>query len=297
MNRRSRRGGVPPLMIALLVLMAVLLIALIWVSVWSARRSEPSPGQPDGQQAQTQQTPETDAPGEQAQERADTPAAAAPTEPPAPTQSPAPSTLLAETPDAGQEYIDKIVFLGDSTTYGLRYYEVLPEYQVWTPASGTLALFNVPIETIEYFAPGTRENPENLSIADCAAKGKPEYLVITLGLNGIAFLDETSFKQYYRDMITSIQQASPDTKIILQSIYPVIDSMTTSDIKNDGINTANQWIYDLAEEMGLRYLNTHDALMDSTGNLIAAYNSGDGIHLMPDGLRAILQYVRTHAWQ
>ena len=292
MNRRSRRGGVPPLMIALLVLMIVLLIVLIYVSIWGGRRAGQTSGGETGEQPPVQ----TAEPSEPVS--GNIPAAAT-EEPatPAPTQTPAPATLLAETPDAGQEYIDKIVFLGDSTTYGMRYYEVRPEYQVWTPASGTLALFNVPIETIEYFAPGTRENPEILSIPDCAAKGKPEYLVITLGLNGIAFLDETGFKQYYRDMIVSIQEASPDTKIILQSIYPVIDSMTTSDIKNDGINTANQWIYDLAEEMGLRYLNTHDALMDSTGNLIAEYNSGDGIHLMPVGLKAILQYVRTHAWQ
>ena len=281
MRNNTRRGGVPPLMIALLALMIFLMIVLIYVSVAGGRRS--------GETAESAGPALSKATAEPLAEPTAEPTAA-------PTPEPTPIPVeLPETEDAGQEYIDKLVFLGDSTTYGLRFYEVLPEYQVWTPASGTLALFNVPVETIEYFAPGTRENPEILPIPECAAKGKPEILIITLGLNGVGFLDEDSFKGYYRDLITSLQEASRDTQIILQSVYPVIDSMTVEGIKNDNINAANQWVRQLAEEMGLHYLNTHDAIMDSTGNLIASYNSGDGIHLTPDGLRAILQYVRTHA--
>lgn len=49
------------------------------------------------------------------------------------------STQLGETADAGDEYISKMVFIGDSTTYGLKAYEVLDGSQVWTPSSGTLA--------------------------------------------------------------------------------------------------------------------------------------------------------------
>ena len=43
------------------------------------------------------------------------------------------STQLGETADAGDEYISKMVFIGDSTTYGLKAYDVLDGSQVWTP--------------------------------------------------------------------------------------------------------------------------------------------------------------------
>lgn len=217
---------------------------------------------------------------------------------PSPTPEPTPApTILAETADQGQAYIDQIVFLGDSTTYGLAAYDVLPFTQIWVPESGTLSLFNCPIAEINYYPPDDPDNPRALSIADCAATGKPEYLVITLGINGIAMLGEDDFKQYYRDVIYSIQEASPDTKIICQSIYPVIDALAPQGINSAGVNAANQWILDLAQETGTRYLNTHDALMDSTGQLNSDFNSGDGIHMTLAGYNAILDYVRTHGYQ
>ena len=71
-----------------------------------------------------------------------------------PTDAPVSSAVLGETEDAGQEYIDKLVFLGDSTTYGLKAYEVLTggknTAQVWTPASGTLTLYNYATATIVF---------------------------------------------------------------------------------------------------------------------------------------------------
>ncbi len=216
---------------------------------------------------------------------------------PSPTAGPA--VELAQTEDMGQAYVDKLVFLGDSTTYGLGFYDVVPFTQVWTPASGTMALANWAIETIDYHPPEAPDAPEDLSITDCAARRRPEVLVITLGVNGVAFLDETSFKQYYTDLVNALLAASPDTHIICQSMYPVIDSKTPDGIDNARVNTANGWIRDVAAATGTRYLNSHDLLTDSTGGLDPAYNNGDdmGIHLNPDGFSVVLQNLRTHAYQ
>ena len=218
------------------------------------------------------------------------------TDVPAPTDAPqAASTVLAETADLGQEYQDKLVFLGDSTTYGLYTYSVLPHYQVWVPANGTLSLFNWEIETIDYY--GRDGSNQRLSIPDCASTAQPEYLIITLGVNGIDILNESQFKDYYRRLVQAIQTASPNTRIMCQSIYPVIDSMAPSGINNASINEANQWILSVAEELGVRYLNTHDALLDSSNQLIKELNSGDGLHVTPEGYNRILTYVRTHGYQ
>ncbi len=215
----------------------------------------------------------------------------------APEPTPVP-VELGETEDAGQEYIDKIVFLGDSSIYWLAGLGILPFTQVWTDSVGTMSLFNVYIDPIAYRDPATPDVVESLLIPDCAARRQPEILIITLGLNGIAMLDEEAFRGYYTDVLTSIKEASPDTKIICQSILPVMDSRVPAGISNEKINTANQWIYSMAEEMGVRYLNSHDALMDENGQLRTDYNDdlAMGIHMNTTGFEALLTHIRTHAW-
>ena len=131
-----------------------------------------------------------------------------------------PATVLAETEDMGQEYLDKIIFRGDSTTYGMKYYGVLSggkdTQQVWTPSSGTLTLSYQGFATIVYPPTG-----EEIPIRDAVERTKPEMMVITLGVNGVSFMDEDYFKSEYSSLVNDIKAISPDTKIILQSIFPV----------------------------------------------------------------------------
>lgn len=219
-------------------------------------------------------------------------------EPGAPVTDAPAGALLGETEDAGQEYVDKLVFLGDSTTYGLMFYGVLSggkqTTQVWTPASGTLALFNYSIATIVY-----PETGEELLIADAAARKQPEYLVMTVGVNGVSSMDEDSFKRDYAALVDAILAASPNTKIICNSIYPVEASYEAkgNGINNEVINRANGWILQLAEEKGLRYCDSASVLKGADGKLVSAYGNGDGIHLSADGFNLVLNYLRTHAYK
>ena len=221
----------------------------------------------------------------------------APDEGVAATDTPASSVLLAETEDAGQEYIDKLTFLGDSTTYGLKYYEVLSggknTTQVWTPASGTLTLFNYATATIVF-----PEDGQEISIVDAVTRKLPEYLVITLGVNGVSMMDEDWFKPDYTALVQSIQAASPDTKIICNSIYPVEnDYEQIESINNTNIPQANEWIKAVAEATGCKYADSASVLKAEDGSLREDYGNGDGIHLNADGFNAVLNYLRTHAYQ
>ena len=111
---------------------------------------------------------------------------AATTTPPAdPPVSATPDALLGETGDMGQAYLDSIVFVGDSTTAHLRSRGVLSggtdTKQVWVPSDNTLLLdLNITAKKIVYPDTG-----EQLTIAEAAAKAKPAYMVLTIGLNGI----------------------------------------------------------------------------------------------------------------
>lgn len=209
------------------------------------------------------------------------------------------SVQLAETADYGMEYIDKIIFVGDSTTNGMKSkaYHVLTggteTKQVWTPQSGTLSLDPNIAKTLIY-------NPysgTDMTIAEAAGQVKPEYMVLTVGLNnGVPFLDEGEFKLCYRKLIGAIAAASPNTKIILQSIYPVAANNTKESLTNEKIDRANGWIKDLAEEYNLKYLNTNPSLKDADGYLKMSYQNGDGIHLNRSGFEAVLNYIRTHGY-
>ena len=217
---------------------------------------------------------------------------------PSPTPEPTPPpTLLGETEDMGQEYQDAIVFYGDSNTNGLRLQELLPggynTTQVWTPASGTLTLYLWNAASIVY-----PETGAEMTIADAVETKKPEYLVITLGVNGVAELEEDAFKIYYTDIINCVKEASPSTRIICNSIYPVENDYEHIDqISNEKINTANGWILDVAEATGTRYADSCSVLKAADGSLREELGNGDGLHLNADGYNAVLEYLRTHAWQ
>ncbi len=212
-----------------------------------------------------------------------------------PTLDPGAAELPEGTAEAG--YLDKIMFYGDSTTYGLRYYEIFGSKttdRVWTPKSGTLALFNATKEKI-YDASVDAE----FTLSEMAARKKPEYLIITLGINGISIMDEEYFKSEYIKLINIIRDASPSTKIILQTMYPVSSLYEQTDsINMTKIKTGNGWIADIAEETGCRFLNSFDWFLGSDGLMDSKYdNRGDGMHFNADGYKHMLEFVEAHPYR
>ncbi|MBQ7379260.1 MAG: SGNH/GDSL hydrolase family protein [Clostridia bacterium] len=214
------------------------------------------------------------------------------------------SVVLGESADMGQEYIDSIIFLGDSTTYHMVSRGVLSggkeTKQVWSGVdengepSGTLTLDSMIHKTTIYHPLDGKEK----TIAQAVAQEKPKYMVITLGVNGVAYLNETQFKAYYGKLIDAIMQASPETKIILQSIFPVTAAYDQKGGKlcNANIDVANTWVMQLAKEKGCKYSDTASVLKNGSGTMIESYDNGDGIHMTAEAYRAILQYIRTHGY-
>ncbi len=209
--------------------------------------------------------------------------------------------LLTESEDLGQDYIDQIIFLGESTTYGLQRYGLLENGKVWTGATctdgivksaGTLSL-SPSIDRTRIFYPDTSEA---LTIGEALARKVPNILIITLGLNnGASYYSEDEFKQCYRILLNAVVSASPETTVILQSLFPVASTCKIRAFTPARISLCNSWICELAAEYGMRYLDTASVLSDENGYLYEAYdNGGDGIHLNREGLSAVIDYIRTH---
>ena len=202
---------------------------------------------------------------------------------------------LPLTPDAGLEYQDKIIFVGDSLTAHLINREVLTggsaTKQVWRCENNMMNL-NSEVTAAKIIYPGTGEK---MTVAEAAAKAKPEIMIITLGTDwGVSYLSEAEFKDCYTNLVKAIQKASPKTEIILQSIFPVTAGCVTLD--NGKIDTANKWVKAIAAENGCHYLDTQSILKDEKNCLKENYcNSNDGIHMGKEAYVAILEYIRTHA--
>lgn len=216
------------------------------------------------------------------------------------------STALPLSEDMGQEYIDSLIFIGESTTYHMKSRGVLrggtETQQIWAPKSGTLTLDATTKDTRIIYPP----TGETMTFADAAAKSKPKYIVFTFGLNGAPRsirLGKEYFKRCYLSLTDSIRAASPETVIILQSAFPVAENMDMSHYSVNiqtlvgYIETLNEWTRELSREENFGYLNTAEVLRGDDRLLRKELQVGDGYHLTENAYREILYYIRTHGYK
>lgn len=213
------------------------------------------------------------------------------------SSAPVSGAELGKTFDYGDGYIKKIIFVGDKTISPISSVITnVQKEQVWSSIDGSLPLDN----NLKTIAIIHSEDSKGSSIASAAEIYKPQYIIITVGLeNGVAYCNEEKFKEYYKELINSIKDSSPETNIILQSVFPISKEaeQATPNIANDRIDTANSWIAEICEESSVKYLNTASVLKDSRGYLATEYDSGDGITLNEEGYKAMLNYIRTHGYK
>lgn len=189
--------------------------------------------------------------------------------------------------DAGQEYLDKLYFVGDSTTYHF-FKGGIDRSHILVPESLTLKLSS-DILTLTVGDTG-------LTIPEAVKEAGAEIVIITIGVNGADSFTEAKYKSYYKKLLTAIMEQSPDTDIILQSVFPVTKEYSDRDIgiTNAGIDQLNEWVKEIAFDLGLRYLDTQSILKNDVGAQIESYNEEDGVHMNATAYAKILEYIRTH---
>ena len=230
--------------------------------------------------------------------RSESAPSAAETAPDAPVQSATGQLVtLSETKDAGQGYIDSLIFLCDSATIGLRDYGLLSEgqatTQVWGTQSGSLPVSELDSSTIRYPGDGSEISPANAAMVS-----KPAILVISVGQDGLANVDQQTFVQNYEALVQSIRAASPGTIIVCCSVTNLGPAYAGSDgLTRDGISWANDWIQQVCRDTGAYFCEVAGAMRDSTNVLDASYTSANGKTLNSAGLNTWLGYLRTHAVQ
>lgn len=201
------------------------------------------------------------------------------------------TALLTETADAGTDYLNDTLFLGDSNTVRL-YNNGLISLQQFCAKEGigTQVALNEGIVTF-------KKDSNHYTIPQAVAMMKPRRVVMTFGTNDTG-MEVADFIAHYTALIQAIQQSYPYTDIIVNTVPPVpADHSNYPHMDQAKIDDFNMALLDLCEQLGVRFLNSAEALKGSDGYGIADYYTSGDIHLKSAGLKAVLNYLRTHALQ
>ncbi len=201
------------------------------------------------------------------------------------------NTVLELTKDAGQEYIDNTLFIGDSNTVRTLVYG----YTKWdnVVAAMSMGVQHIPSLKMTYFkgmkSPVT--TPEAVKII------QPQRIIITFGTNNTVGYKIEDFIKMYKEGLDAIVKAWPYADIIINSIPPVDKQRENLSIKMQTIDEYNKALAELAKKEGYKFLNSSEALKDEkTGFAKKDFTIGDGIHLSKKGTDALFEYIKTHAY-
>ncbi len=148
-----------------------------------------------------------------------------------------------------------IIFLGNSITEGGRWSELFPGKNILNRGIGGDITSGV------------------LARMDEIVRHEPSKLFICIGTNDLAFgVENEVVIANYRSIIEKVKKSSPQTVIYVQSVFPVGKSPFLPH-RNEKISPLNGEIKKMCSEMGVAYLNIHDAFTDNEGYLDSRYTN------------------------
>ena len=174
-----------------------------------------------------------------------------------------------------KKYQRKVVFAGDSICEGIAYEGGFPTMHL--DAKKKVVAYRG-LNTVTFHTKRIFKGRTGLQklIAE-----NPYRVYMMLGMNEIHYRPASQMISEYKDMIEAIQQADPNTDIVLCAVSPVTRAEKARHPGMKQIPIFNRRLKKLAKKMGLKYLDYTDFLKDSGGFLKAGYATGDGYHWKP----------------
>ena len=198
------------------------------------------------------------------------------------------STVLQKSDKAGSSYMDDILFLGDSRIVGFQSFGYFGTKQMLA----IVGLSHVDAQNKSYYI---KDLGYNVYFKSYIESVNYPYIYIGYGINGVGFLDETVYKDSYRELVDNVKSYAPNSKIVLMSILPVIEGYSmTSKITNTEVDSYNVFLKNLAKEKGIYYLDLQEVMKNDDDSLRSEYCVGDGIHFNERAYTIIDEYILTH---
>lgn len=171
-----------------------------------------------------------------------------------------------------------IVFLGNSITERGLWSELLPGKIIMNRGIGGDNTFGM------------------LARLDEVLRYAPTKIFLLIGINDIGRGHSVAMiAERYLRIVKKIRTGLPKTKIYVQSVLPLNDSLLTAPYlkgKGDSVSALNKRIEIIASQQGATFINLHPLFADERSELQSAY-SVDGIHLKPAAYVAWVAYLKA----
>lgn len=190
-------------------------------------------------------------------------------------------TIVAvETDTYDEEFYENDLFIGDSIATGLLNYGYLNSNQVYAQ----IGLNPESAHSTEY---------DGYTAVTKAEEVQPKRIYIMLGSNGLAYMGNTYMIQQMKVLVESLREVCPESHIYLISIPPVTKAHESEGQETMAmVNGYNKLLKDLADEIGVIYLDLCSELQDSTGYFSDAYAEADGMHFLGTAYKKMLSFVQ-----
>lgn len=170
-----------------------------------------------------------------------------------------------------------IVFLGNSITEAGKWSDVLPGKPVINRGISGDNTFGVLARLPQLLA------------------HKPAKIFLLIGVNDLKReVPVPVIIENYKRMVTIIRRESPRTKIYLQSVLPVNNSILIeafNKVTNADVKKLNDALQQIAKENGAVYVDLHAVFADNEGQLKKA-DTPDGLHLKISAYKAWAAYLK-----
>ena len=204
------------------------------------------------------------------------------------------ATILPESSDAGQTYVDETLFLGDSNT--ARMYRMF-DFCTYDNAIGSVGMSAKSLAT--YACVELNNSGSYVTMAKAVAGMQPKRVLITFGTNDLSpSYKAADFVKNYQTGIESIVEAYPSVDILINAIPPLGQQHSNQSLTQTQVDEYNKALVEMCQEKGWKFLNSAEVLKDSvTGYAKSGYvETSDGIHLTRTAMDALFNYIRTHSY-
>ena len=171
-----------------------------------------------------------------------------------------------------------IVFLGNSITEAGKWNEILPGLPVQNRGISGDNSFGV------------------LARLPQIVQAKPAKIFLLIGVNDLKReVPADVIIHNCERMLSMIKAGSPRTKVYVQSILPVNDTILIEPFKkvtNANVALVNKAYEQLAKQYGYNFVNLHEPFADAKGQLKRA-ETPDGLHLKVSSYPAWVNYLRS----
>lgn len=172
------------------------------------------------------------------------------------------------------------LFIGDSIGTGLLNYGYLNSNQVYAQ----IGLNPESAHATEY---------DGYTAVTKAAELQPKRIYIMLGSNGLAYMGNTYMIQQMQTLIEQLRESCPESYIYVISIPPVTKAHEAEGQETMAmVNGYNMLLKDMADEIGVIYLDLCSELQDSTGYFSDTYAEADGLHFLGSAYKKMLSFIQ-----